>query len=152
MPRGAAAYGGSAAGRRRRRVVTWTARTSPDQSLTLIELEGPITSAALQRLVARAVRQQEGNPWPKILLDAGRWVASQSAAEVYGLPALFEARGLHRRYRIAVVYPQLDQQLFFLETVCLNVGYQLRLFPDIPRALAWLEVEPAALGRVRATH
>jgi len=62
----------------------------------------------------------------------------------YQLPELYEAKGLSRQVRAAVVKPQdgYHLEIFqFYEDVCRNRGYFVMLFDDAPSARAWLNTE-----------
>lgn len=59
--------------------------------------------------------------------------------EIYDRPAVFRLIGAILRIKIAqIIKPEHMEHFRFLETVCLNQGYQLHVFQDRDKALAWL--------------
>lgn len=68
-----------------------------------------------------------------------------STTDVVGLPERYRTLGLRGPFRQAIVAPAGSgafDVVAFYETVCLNRGHQVRLFPDRERALAWLLAAP----------
>lgn len=59
--------------------------------------------------------------------------------DIYDRPKVFRLIGTILRIRIAeVIKPEHLEHFKFFETVCLNQGFQLSVFQDKERALAWL--------------
>ena len=62
-------------------------------------------------------------------------------ADVYQRPKIFQLIGIILRIKIAeIIKPEHLEHFLFLETVCHNHGYQLSIFQDKDKALAWLLV------------
>ena len=61
------------------------------------------------------------------------------STDVYQRPKLFRLIGVILRIKIAeIINPEHLEHFIFLETVCLNQGFQLSIFQDKDKALAWL--------------
>lgn len=84
-----------------------------------------------------------------ILLDCHDTHFNVPTVAVYQLPELYDAKGLSRKVRAAVVKPQdgYHMEIFeFYEDVCRNRGYFVALFDDAMAAREWL------LGDDPTTH
>jgi hypothetical protein len=59
--------------------------------------------------------------------------------DIYNRPKLFRIIGIILRIKIAEIVKSEHLEHFkFLETVCVNQGYQMSTFQDREKALAWL--------------
>ena len=65
-----------------------------------------------------------------------------SVVDLYDLPTLYEEQGLERGSKGAVVLPAANAKVAedarFHETVCLNRGWQVKVFTDCQEAIDWL--------------
>lgn len=80
----------------------------------------------------------------RLLLDCHAAHFNVPTLAVYQLPELYEAKGLSRQVRAAVVKPQdgYHLEIFeFYEDVCRNRGYFVMLFDDNASARQWLHTE-----------
>lgn len=76
-----------------------------------------------------------------ILVDARELEPMMSIYEIYDLPKFYEASGVPRTTRIAVLAPAKEtilRDLLFYETVCQNNGFSVRTFHDRESAHRWL--------------
>ena len=76
----------------------------------------------------------------KLLIDH-RNIRSVSGGivDIYQRPKEFEEIGVIRGIKVAEVVKAEDKEFFhFLETVCVNRGYQFLIFDDKKSALKWL--------------
>ena len=76
----------------------------------------------------------------KALIDHSNLVSVTGATiDIYNRPKIFKIIGLILRVKIAeVIKPEHIDHFKFFETVCRNRGYQLSIFQDRDKALAWL--------------
>ena len=76
----------------------------------------------------------------KALIDHSNLVSITGATiDIYNRPKIFKIIGLILRVKIAeVIKPEHIDHFKFFETVCRNRGYQLSIFQDRDKALAWL--------------
>ena len=62
-----------------------------------------------------------------------------STVDIYHRPKVFRLIGAILGIKIAeIIKPEHVKHFEFFETVCLNQGYQLSVFQDKDKALAWL--------------
>lgn len=101
-------------------------------------VSGPLTPGAARRLfraVALAMRRSGAS---RCMIDLRPAVLGLTVVDLYDTPALLADCGITRAGRIAVVAEADPRDYGFLETVCANNGYGLRLWPSTSSALGWL--------------
>ena len=84
----------------------------------------------------------------RLLLDCHQAHFNVPTVAVYQLPELYDAKGLSRQVRAAVVKPQdgYHLEIFeFYEDVCRNRGYFAQLVDDAAAGRAWLHSEAPTL-------
>jgi hypothetical protein len=88
----------------------------------------------------------------RLLLDCDGAHFNVPTVAVYQLPELYDAKGLSRQVRAAVVKPHdgYHLEIFeFYEDVCRNRGYFVTLFDDAASARQWLREEGPTLPPTR---
>ncbi|HEY3860213.1 MAG TPA: hypothetical protein VGM47_11475 [Gammaproteobacteria bacterium] len=88
----------------------------------------------------------------RLLLDCHDAHFNVPTVAVYQLPELYDAKGLSRQVRAAVVRPHdgYHGEIFeFYEDVCRNRGYFVTLFDDADSAREWLREEGPTLPPTR---
>lgn len=84
----------------------------------------------------------------RLVLDCHQAHFNVPTIAVYQLPELYDAKGLSRQVRAAVVKPHdgYHLEIFeFYEDVCRNRGYFVMLFDDLAAARYWLHTEGPTL-------
>jgi hypothetical protein len=76
----------------------------------------------------------------KALIDHRNVVSvTGNVVDIYERPKLFKIIGAILKIKIAeIINPEHLEHFHFLETVCVNQGYQISIFQDKEQALAWL--------------
>jgi hypothetical protein len=76
----------------------------------------------------------------KALIDHRNVVSVMGGTvDIYDRPKLFKIIGAILRIKIAeIIKPEHLEHFKFFETVCVNQGYQISVFQDKEKALAWL--------------
>jgi len=94
-------------------------------------------SLNMARAIADTMRTHQ---MTKILID--HWNIEGVAGttiEIYDRPTVFKLIGILLSIKIAeIIKPEHWEHFRFFETVCRNRGYQLSVFEDKDKALAWL--------------
>ncbi len=117
---------------------------------------GEISSEDVRAQVAEIIRVLNQNEATLVLADYSDALSEVSLASLYGLPDDFTKSGAPWNTRVAVVAPRTRYRIEtyqFLELVCKNAGYDVRLFDEPEAARDWLhqarlartERDPAAL-------
>ncbi|HYD58074.1 MAG TPA: hypothetical protein VEB41_14320 [Burkholderiales bacterium] len=120
----------------------WRAERDSQRSLVEVTYSGHVTIAEVRACAAAVFEELKDAAEGLILIDftAVTRLDTQTV-DVVGLPELFKSLGSESNTREALVAPHgspaFDAAAFY-ETVALNRGRKVALFPDRARALAWL--------------
>ncbi|MBD3277608.1 MAG: hypothetical protein GF388_04845 [Candidatus Aegiribacteria sp.] len=103
---------------------------------------GTFTPEDLFREVPVAYRLARKNGTGRYLVDGSeREVLAVSHFDYYDVPKVLEGFELDEDTKIAMVLPHgqdSDEGMTFFETICLNRGYNARIFKSREEAEAWL--------------
>lgn len=121
--------------------MVWVIKYLPENQVVTIKTQGFIRYKELQGQFSEAVRiAQEANT-NKFLFDDTELHIDVSTVDIYDIPKLLISAGVPRSSRIAVlISPQETgiQNYMFLETVCLNQGFNVKVFTSSEEAVLWL--------------
>jgi len=122
----------------------WTMETKDGGQLLEVAYQGIFGAEELRATTLEIVDTLLAKGMLRLLLDCHEAHFNVPTVAVYQLPELYDAKGLSRQVRAAVVKPQdgYHLEIFeFYEDVCRNRGYFVMLFDDAPSARAWLHSE-----------
>ena len=117
----------------------------PDRRAVVIVSTGTVTLDELGCQSPVAVELLKQHSASRMLVDYLDAQVNVSTLDVYALPDRYEALGLSRNVRIAVVIPRGldDAKLFeFYTDVTHNRGFNTRLFKSTEEAQRWLDAAP----------
>lgn len=97
-----------------------------------------MTSETANEMVKEAVQAMDLHQCTKQIVDHRETSFAFNLLEYYERPAVNEQLGISHLWRIAMIFKELDEQTYFMETVFRNRGFDFRQFADIEEAKAWL--------------
>ena len=74
----------------------------------------------------------------RCILDFRTSVVISKTMDCYCRPEIFKEFGLKRSVKMAIVLRELSDNSHFYETVCVNRGWDIRMFHDYDDAIDWL--------------
>jgi hypothetical protein len=104
-------------------------------------LRDGVTEKEIRAGIARAFELSAEKGLTRFLIDASSANSFIPLAAYYELPAVFRSLNLSRSSRIAVLSSRTQrgkERARFFINVCINRGWQARLFYDRAEALEWL--------------
>ena len=110
-------------------------------SIVEICYSGAVTAEELLCAYFDAVSLAKSVNSKRFLADCTALRGGHSLTDLYLLIDQFEASGLERDVKEAILIPSLQASVAdveFYETACRNRGYNISLFRDLGAALAWL--------------
>jgi hypothetical protein len=122
----------------------WKLETKDGGLLLEVTYQGDFEAAELRDATVEIVDLLIAKDIQRLLLDCHDAHFNVPTIAVYQLPELYDAKGLSRQVRAAVVKPHdgYHVELFeFYEDVCRNRGYFAMLFGDAAEARQWLHTE-----------
>ena len=124
--------------------MAWQVQYLPDQEIILVENSGDLTHQDFKDQSRDVAVLSEATQVFRILSDNTEMHTRIGTADIYEFPKIYREAGLSARSKIAVLISAEDTRIDdfkFYETVCLNRGYQSRIFFDDELALGWLRGE-----------
>lgn len=119
----------------------WSLASTDDDRLLTVTFQGNFEADELRAATLEIVDTLMARGTLRLILDCHDAHFDVPTVNVYQLPELYNARGLSRQVRAAVILPKdgYHQEIFtFYEDVCRNRGYFVQLFQDLDGGLAWL--------------
>jgi hypothetical protein len=124
--------------------MSWKSEIKDTGLLLEVTYQGDFAAEELRASTLSIVDELLAKNIQRLLLDCHQAHFNVPTVAVYQLPELYDAKGLSRQVRAAVVKPQdgYHLEIFeFYEDVCRNRGYFVQLFDDDSSARAWLRSE-----------
>ena len=119
----------------------WEVNHNPSLQAVELSLTGAVSGEDLRDGTMQGIRRALELGVSRGLIDAGEQEQTASMLELLDMPALYEAEGLPRRIRIALVVPrrvELHEVAEFYETICLNRGWMVHRAASREEAIEWL--------------
>lgn len=121
--------------------MAWTTTRDESGRLLLVTGEGRVSAEEAFAQVAEGIEIILREDIKGAMIDYSAVILEMPITDIYKMPELFEAQGLPRKTRIAVVLPgdpaNMHKYTFF-DDVATNRGYIVKLFWETSAALAWL--------------
>jgi len=120
----------------------WSVEYDSELGTVSCRYVGRVTDDDFRQATLKAFELAKANSTNRFLIDDSKWEGGASIVGLYDLPKLFTELGFERESRGALILPssgtlQAEDARFF-ETVCINRGWQVKLFTDRQEALDWL--------------
>jgi len=112
-----------------------------NERIIRVRLSGPQTLADYRKQTEEVLRLAQSKNVNLILVDDQRAQNMASTLELFAMPAMYEELGAPRSARVAIVMPHNSPSaadIRFYETVCVNRGFNVKIFSTEPTALEWL--------------
>ena len=122
----------------------WKQEIKDGGLLLEVTYEGTFEAAELRATTVEIVDLLIARNIQRLVLDCHQAHFNVPTIAVYQLPELYDAKGLSRQVRAAVVKPHdgYHLEIFeFYEDVCRNRGYFVMLFDNAAEARYWLHTE-----------
>ena len=124
------------------RPMPYNVQHDPETGVATVTYTGTITMDDLVGATAECVALQKSAGCLRYLLESPDWTLQASTAQIFTFPQREYAQAdLDRRTRIAIVEPRNEDACVaarFFESACRTRGWNARIVPDRPAALAWL--------------
>ena len=119
----------------------WTVEYAPERRAVVVTASGEIHDEDARAQTAEALCLLKDNRASGVLVDYSDAVSEVSLSRLYGLPDYAAEFGAPWDAGVAVVLPRIPYRLEsyqFLELVCKNAGYHVKLFETKEAAEHWL--------------
>lgn len=119
----------------------WNIDYTQDDGVVTVTTSGPMDVGAIEQMVVDMLGVGQGFGSTRYLLDHRDMTPAMSAVHIYDLPGIVNKAGVTHNIRLAMVYDPGSARkadFEFYETRAYNLGFEHRLFTDMPTALGWL--------------
>ena len=99
---------------------------------------GVLTAESANAMVKEIVQVANSHQCNKQIVDHRETSFALNLLEYYERPAVNQQIGISYSWKIAMIFKELNEQTYFMETVFRNRGYDFREFADIEEAKMWL--------------
>jgi hypothetical protein len=112
-----------------------------DEGIVRLRLTGPQTLADYRQQTEEALQLARSKKVALFLVEDQQAWNTASVLELFALPAMYEELGAPRSGKVAIVMPRDSPSaadIRFYETVCVNRGYNVKIFATEQAAMEWL--------------
>lgn len=106
-----------------------------------IKNSGEITSDDMIAQTRQTIQLQHEKGISSILADFASVTVDANISDVFQFPELYEQMGMDHKSKIAVFVSDIEiktEELHFYETICLNRGWNIKIFLERKKAIQWL--------------
>ena len=126
-------------------LLDWQLSCQPEQNVVLLQTSGPIDKTSFPAMLAAAVAAMDHHQCSRLLGDHRNSALKLDPLEIYYAPRVIIASGASAGYSVALVFPEITEDLQFMENVCRNSGLHLAVFTDVNGALQWFSASTKPL-------
>jgi len=115
---------------------------NPTLHIVEILFAGELSTSALKEATSEIIRIGLEQGCTDFLLDSRMQVGVRSMVDLYYLPQSYLTEGLDPKSRGAIIVSKsgpMRQDSLFWETVCTNIGLNVRSFESREEAIGWLK-------------
>lgn len=109
-----------------------------EHRITVVKISGHYNFAQGEALLSEASLKIKATDSRGSLWDFRDAEVTGRLVTLYERPELYQKIGLLRSVKKAVLLNELNEEWNFLETVCFNRGWNVRLFTDYLHSIDWL--------------
>ena len=118
-----------------------------DKGIDTVKISGTYNFDVQNDLLKEMASQHKKNNTKKSLWDFRDAEVMGSIMSLFERPKLYEQSGLKRSTKAALLFNVLNKDWLFLENVCVNRGWDIKLFIDYDAAIEWLTKQVGGLLR-----
>lgn len=116
----------------------WLIEYFADEDIIYVKTKGVLTAESANLMVEEIVRTAEFHQCDSQIIDHRETVIAFSLFEYYERPEVNSKIGISFKWKIAMVFSELTENTYFMETVFQNRGYNFCQFDDLENARKWL--------------
>jgi hypothetical protein len=118
--------------------MAFTVRYNEERNCITVVVEGELDLTLLQNMAAEVGKMVKQKGCSCILNDLRNARPAKRALDIYNMPESARRAGVTQGFKRALVVGDRGPDFYFLETVFINQGHQVKMFVDIEDAKEWL--------------
>lgn len=116
----------------------WQIEYILDERIIYVKTNGSVTAETANLMVKEIVEAAACHQCDRQIVDHRDSIFAFSLFEFYERPEVNMRIGISRKWKIAMVFRELNENTLFMETVFRNRGYDFHQFDDIEKARTWV--------------
>ena len=116
----------------------WKIEYLESEEILYIKTKGVMTAEAANLMVSEIVKAAEYHQCDRQIVDHRETSFAFSFLQYYERPEVNAKIGISPKWKIAMVFKELSQDTYFMETVFRNRGYNFFQFDDVQKAREWV--------------
>ena len=116
----------------------WNIEYLLDAHLIYVKTKGILTANAANLMVKEIVKAADCHQCDRQIIDHRETSFALSLFEYYERPEVNSKIGISSKWKIAMVFKELNENTYFMETVFRNRGYNFCQFDDLEKARDWV--------------
>jgi len=118
--------------------MAYTVKFHEEPGYIQVNVEGELNLQTLKGMATDVAKLAQEQKCFSILNDLRNANPAKGALDIFSMPKTAKKAGVDITFRRALVVGNKADDFRFLETVFVNQGHQVMMFPDIAQALVWL--------------
>ncbi len=122
--------------------MSYTIEYLEKDGIILITNIGEFTHKDFMKQASEALEVSHRKNCKKLLVDCTSMILSSNLMNIYNTSDYYEEINAPRENKIALVVTPgsaIEKDMRFYETVCINTGWQAKMFGDEESAMQWLQ-------------
>ena len=119
----------------------WTFEYWEDLDILYIKTQGVLTTDSANKMVKEAVDEMAKHQCLNQIVDHRETKFALTVSDYYQRPNINEQIGISRKWKIAMIFKELNEDTQFMETVFRNRGYNFKQFSNLEEAKTWVLTE-----------
>ncbi len=116
----------------------WNIEYILDEHLIYVKTKGVLTAISANLMVEEIVKAAACHKCDNQIVDHRETTFALQLFEYYERPGVNSRIGISFKWKIAMVFKELNNDTLFMETVFRNRGYNFCQFEDIEKARKWI--------------
>jgi hypothetical protein len=109
-----------------------------EQDYITVTIEGDLVPSMHKDIASGVAKMVTKHGCRCILSDFRRANLPAGTLDIYSMPQAANSIGIEAWYKRALLVNEISSNFYFLETVFLNQGHNVKMFTDFEEALGWL--------------
>ena len=121
--------------------MAWSVKYDPELKLVHSVLTGHVPVVEINKAAVKGITLAKEKNTNRLLIDNSKLEGAYSALDIYEMPKYYVELNADRANKVAILVPTCKdayEAIRFYETVCKNVGWNVKVFKDRKDAIDWL--------------
>jgi hypothetical protein len=119
-------------------IMPWSIHYTPELHIITVETTGIYTPAGDLKMLTELKEHFDLHGCTRVLIDHRKAEVKFKFVEIFDRPNVYDFFHLGRDKKAALVFRELQREQIFFENICVNRGFNCKVFDDYDAGLKWL--------------